>query len=1452
MNDVTDAALGLIGLSPSFLPPPSPTVPTKRKQTHERAPATPVFVAPLEQGEYEGIDCICGFSYDDGFSIQCDKCERWVHGVCYGIVNAEEVDGCSWMCLSCEPRVVDVERARKIQVERKKSMDARRSSAPGSSTNHRGRGGGGGGAGKTRRPSAVAHVEGHGKKKRRPSIINASTSVSSQLDDEHIDVGDAWTQSYVPITHDVISSQETREKLQRHAQNWRGVTALASPQPESLTTVKPVAVPASPYANPAVRPPSFGLHTTAPISSESLITPYTSNITPSATYLSDPLNAYAQMGVPKPFVHLIGQPLDVALDSRWQGDTSRFARSGCRPNAVLRPMVCSRSPDSQDKDDILSFGVFALRDLKANEEVVLGWEWDDGSAIHHLPAAIQSQHLFKYDHDSPDELNFLRKQLSVVLHTLSSTFTTCACGSKARDCAIALASTFIDADLSQPPPTSSPGAGPSTLPPIDLGPLVGTQRGFRTREKLPHSGGIGGVEMCDDPAPSNWKGKGKARAMDSPIDMDSPVVVDDDDDEEMGRRVQGYGHKHRRFSTNDSPHLNRTTKRLPRKRNLANLLRPPDISPPPMLPPRPPEDEDTDDGRMDVDADADAQMDKEVEAKMPPKMRKRWIHSSADTLKKIRAESGWEEEGIGLGLSMASTSSSSSITTPFSGQSTSGAHVVIGDDATHPPRPMPPPPMPASLDPTTVTSITPPPPPPPPSSTSSLPSLSPRPSPRPTLGTFDLLPAFTGAAGPSKGLAFNPTTSPTTSFSKLSLLSPVVLHGSPPLGGRGSGTVNPTSSTTTTASSSSSSSSSSSTAAAPSSSLAPASPYAIPGLLSTREEDVRVSDMSVVEREEPRHDQPTLLDVPSSPRVRFVSPPSVDLPASFQRRSSPLRTVVTTSSMPETPPPLESDEVVKEPADEDVAMESVAAEPPATEALVSAPARAGHVPSTPPSIELSPPPLIPPPLAPATVMPDVAMDTDITVVDQPSSLLEPPPSPPPPHPSSTSPSVPPAPSSAPNPTAALDAEPQPEPTPVEEPTPRRTPTPPPPPPPQKVKLSLKDFAMRRKKQREEEAKNSPVITESAPLPVESVGEKEERKEGGAGVDATAAAGKEVGKMDVEVEVKVKVKVQSEREKEQQVDVPRTRSDPGSRRLSEATTHSDSNETDRTPPSSTPPLTPCTPPRDCTHTPPPLSPSRSRSATPPQAQSQLHVHEKENEQPMSLQAKIEAVEHVLPAEYSRPFGSSNCGAASPVPPPPPSSLLGTPTVIPVYTDAYRGHHRRPSSQEDGEITSSRSEASSPPPLPPPSASSQPSRPPSQPPPSSIPPAAPKAYSNGTNGGYTPRVNTPPLGPRFHAGAGYSPPGGRWQSNAPAASSSTSSSHATTSMTGAKRPPSAPRASRGYAQSYTPSYPPPPRSGSSHGQQYLPRGPSADRDRMDWDRDRSWSRPRGRGSGGNWGR
>ncbi|EIW76867.1 hypothetical protein CONPUDRAFT_63490 [Coniophora puteana RWD-64-598 SS2] len=175
-------------------------------------------------------------------------------------------------------------------------------------------------------------------------------------------------------------------------------------------------------------PPSYTFHTATPLPASSFIARYPSTIMPSSAYLSDQLNAYAHMGLPKPHVHLLGPPLEVALDARGRGGRARWVRSGCRPNAVVRPFLCEPgskrgkgkenvvaedeqasqkekegSPsenrkeggDGEESDeDALAFGVFALRDLKAGEEVVLGWEWDDGNVVHQLPALVESPHLF--------------------------------------------------------------------------------------------------------------------------------------------------------------------------------------------------------------------------------------------------------------------------------------------------------------------------------------------------------------------------------------------------------------------------------------------------------------------------------------------------------------------------------------------------------------------------------------------------------------------------------------------------------------------------------------------------------------------------------------------------------------------------------------------------------------------------------------------------------------------------------------------------------------------------------------------------------------------------------------------------------------------------------------------------------------------------------------------------
>ncbi|KAI0743296.1 hypothetical protein BC629DRAFT_217819 [Irpex lacteus] len=471
----------------------------------------------------DGIDCVCGFTYDDGFSVACDSCGTWVHAACFDIQhgNVPEI----FKCWKCDSRRWDVDKLKERAVRLQKAQQARekdlgmmggRGEGEGDGGGVGGAGGGGGGGGRKRvsspgvdrkrRVSATAMDQGGGgpstKRRRRLSTGTSSHSQhpsshsqshhqaqnphppstnggsgggggggTSVGEEEHVEIDEPASHSYVHTDKDYIPHQHTRDRLKLLAQHWRGVTALDSPSlntstapvyltPSDLSSSTPSKTSLHPLPHPShsalsvhsapmstlVRPPSYLVRTTQPIPSSSYIAPYTSTIIPSTVYLSDPLNGYAHAGMPRPFVHLLGPPVDVALDARLTGNGTRFVRSGCRPNAVVRPVLCAsarrassggrpseggrrhdeenrrhdeenrrhdeenrRHDEEEEKgqerkgeeegkeeeeEETLTFGVFALRDLKAQEEVVLGWEWDDGSVIHHLPALIDSPHLF--------------------------------------------------------------------------------------------------------------------------------------------------------------------------------------------------------------------------------------------------------------------------------------------------------------------------------------------------------------------------------------------------------------------------------------------------------------------------------------------------------------------------------------------------------------------------------------------------------------------------------------------------------------------------------------------------------------------------------------------------------------------------------------------------------------------------------------------------------------------------------------------------------------------------------------------------------------------------------------------------------------------------------------------------------------------------------------------------
>ncbi|KAI1293068.1 hypothetical protein EDD11_008515 [Mortierella claussenii] len=74
------------------------------------------------------IRCICNYTDDDGFTIQCERCFVWQHAVCVGIVQSNVPD--KYLCELCSPRAVDRKRANEIQRRRTGTVERKREKSP--------------------------------------------------------------------------------------------------------------------------------------------------------------------------------------------------------------------------------------------------------------------------------------------------------------------------------------------------------------------------------------------------------------------------------------------------------------------------------------------------------------------------------------------------------------------------------------------------------------------------------------------------------------------------------------------------------------------------------------------------------------------------------------------------------------------------------------------------------------------------------------------------------------------------------------------------------------------------------------------------------------------------------------------------------------------------------------------------------------------------------------------------------------------------------------------------------------------------------------------------------------------------------------------------------------------------------------------------------------------------
>ena len=206
--------------------------------------------------------------------------------------------------------------------------------------------------------------------------------------------------------------------------------------------------------------------------------------------------------------------------------------------------------------------------------------------------------------------------MSSMLHALSSTFTTCACGSKAKDCALNLMAEFVDGRLptSSAPLSQRPDAmngGDKRPPRIDLGPLIGTQRGFRTCEKSPLNGGMNGVEMISALSVKPGATLDASRPLSKDHLPSSPSHI-----KEKALLVQATPSPNDRSEGKGTQEVTNTL--IAPLSSRGHELR--DTVGIPMY-------------RSPSPSDSDPQPHSEDEEQMPPKMRKRWIHRSTEGLR---------------------------------------------------------------------------------------------------------------------------------------------------------------------------------------------------------------------------------------------------------------------------------------------------------------------------------------------------------------------------------------------------------------------------------------------------------------------------------------------------------------------------------------------------------------------------------------------------------------------------------------------------------------------------------------------------------------------------------------------------------------------------------------------------------------------------------------------------
>jgi hypothetical protein len=417
-------------------------------------------VLPIDAGI---IRCICGFDDDDGFTIQCEKCNAWQHAQCVDIASESEVPE-TYYCDRCGNRQVDVQAAVERQLKRihtnsgSKKRRSRTSKPRNNSTQK---------SGTTTRSASPGHESAEdeggsnevfndsyenndgtpnvngapngsaagkkGKRKRMtvepplpppppppPQMDNDATDSEPDID-SRFSLSRSLQSQFVNISSCRICSPEVQTYLDKVPSMTLDEDSCSYLTLQEFCHIKPLKVTVKPVSEQSKSRfygfSRFGVFVDSTIPKDRFIIEFFGEIVMQNDYKQNPINQYRFYGCPKPGVLFVPK-LDVCVDARRVGAEASCIRRSCKPNVKFSTIVVQNSH--------IHFAAFALETIKTGSELTVGWDWDPLHPVHRLMAGDDIETLSK------EERQFLVKSSGFIQQRGIE----CGCNSS-PDCIIA-------------------------------------------------------------------------------------------------------------------------------------------------------------------------------------------------------------------------------------------------------------------------------------------------------------------------------------------------------------------------------------------------------------------------------------------------------------------------------------------------------------------------------------------------------------------------------------------------------------------------------------------------------------------------------------------------------------------------------------------------------------------------------------------------------------------------------------------------------------------------------------------------------------------------------------------------------------------------------------------------------------------------------------------------------